>query len=78
MKKTTTFLVLAIGAVTIGISVAPVAGADTSSCQQIGAATVCGQGVNTGGQPTGPAPGAGQPGSGCINAYGGYQNCNQH
>lgn len=78
MKKTSTVLVLAIGAVTIGISVAPAAGADTSSCRQVGAATVCGQGVNTGGQPAGPAAGAGQPGSGCTNAYGGYQNCSQH
>ena len=74
MKKTTTLLVLAISAVTIGISVAPLAGADPSNCQQVGAATVCGQGgVNSGGQPAAPPPGAG-PNS-CTNAYGGYQNC---
>ena len=72
MKKTTTVLVLAIGAVTIGISVAPVAGADPSDCQQVGSTTVCGQGVNRG-QPTAPPPGAG-PRS-CTNAYGSYQNC---
>jgi hypothetical protein len=82
MKKTTAVLVLAIGAaMTIGISVAPLAGADTSNCQQVGASTVCGQGgVRGGGQPAGgsnpqvPAP----SGGGCKNAYGGYQNCNVH
>lgn len=75
MKKTTSVLVLAIG-VTIGIGVAPPAGADTSNCQQIGAATVCGQGgVNSGGQSAAPPPGAGPAGGGCTNAYGGYQNC---
>jgi len=81
MKKTTTVLVLAIGAATIGISVAPLAAADPSNCQQVGSATVCGQGsVRGGGQPGGgsnpqvPAP----TGGGCTNAYGGYQNCNNH
>jgi hypothetical protein len=79
MKKTTTVLVLAIGAVTIGISVAPLAGADPSFCQQVGAATVCGQGgVNSGGPPPVRPPGAGPPTGGCTNAYGGYQNCNTH
>ena len=86
MKKPTTVLVLAIGAVTIGISVAPLAGADPSNCQQFGAATVCaqggvksgGQGVNSGGQPPVPAPIAGPAAGGCTNAYGGYQNCNNH
>ena len=78
MKKTTTVLVLAIG-VTIGISVAPLAGADTSNCQQLGAATVCGQGaITNGGQRATPPPGAQPPGGGCTNAYGAYQNCNQH
>jgi hypothetical protein len=83
MKKTV--LILAIGAVTIGISVAPLAGADTSNCQQFGAATVCGQGsVNSGGQPAASPPGAGSPagagspGTACTNAYGGFQNCNMH
>jgi hypothetical protein len=71
MKKTTTALVLA-GAVTIGISVAPLAGAGPSDCQQVGSTTVCGQGVNRG-QPAAPPPGAG-PRS-CTNAYGSYQNC---
>jgi hypothetical protein len=75
MKKTTAVLVLAIGALTMGISVAPLAGADPSFCQQVGAATVCGQGgVNSGGQPAGPG-GAGPPTGGCTNVYGGYQNC---
>jgi hypothetical protein len=79
MKKTTTVLVLAIGAVTIGISVAPLAGADPSFCEQVGATTVCGQGgVNSGGQPQVPPPGAGRPRGGCTNMYGGYQNCNIH
>ena len=79
MKRTTTVLVLAIGAATIGISVAPLAGADPSSCQQFGAATVCAQGgVKSGGQPAVPRPGAGPPTGGCTNAYGGYQNCNMH
>jgi hypothetical protein len=75
MKKTT-LLVLAIGAVTIGISGAPLAGADPNNCQTFGAATVCGQGGvnNSGGQPAAP-PGAG-PNS-CTNVYGGYQNCQQ-
>jgi hypothetical protein len=76
MKKIITALVLA--AVTIGISVAPLAGADPTNCQQVGAATVCGQGgVNSGGQPAAPAPRAGA--QACTNAYGGYQNCSmQH
>lgn len=73
MKKSTA-VVLAIGAVTIGISVAPLARADPTNCQQVGAATVCGQGdVNSGRQPAGPPPGAG-PNS-CTNVYGGYKNC---
>jgi hypothetical protein len=80
MKKTTTVLVLAIGAATIGISVAPLAGADPSNCQQFGASTICGQGaVHGGGGP--PAAGSSVPpptGGGCTNAYGGYQNCNTH
>jgi hypothetical protein len=79
MKKTRNVLFLAIGAVAISLSVAPLAGADTSSCQSVGAATVCGQGsVNSGGQPA--AGGAGQPagGTACTNAYGGFQNCNAH
>ena len=79
MKKTTAVLFLAIGAVTIGISVAPLAGADPNNCQQVGAATVCGQGsVNSGGQPLAPPPVAGPRRGGCANAYGGYQNCNMH
>ena len=76
MKKTTTVLVLAIGAVTIGVSVAPLAGAAPSFCQQVGAAIVCGQGrVNSGGAAA-PLPGAGLPRGGCANAYGGYRHCN--
>ena len=77
MKKTTAVLFLAIGAVTIGISVAPLAGADPNNCQQVGAATVCGQGsVNSGGQPAGTHGGAGP--QACTNVYGGYQNCSPH
>jgi hypothetical protein len=79
MRKTTTVLVLAIGAVTIGISVAPMAGADPSNCQQVGAATVCAQGgIRSGGQGPVSPPGAGPPTGGCVNAYGGYQNCTNH
>ena len=75
MKKTRSVLVLAIGVVTMAISVAPLAGADPNNCQNVGAATVCGQGsVNSGGQPAAPG-GANQPGNSCTNAYGGYQNC---
>jgi hypothetical protein len=81
MRKPTSVLVLAIGAATIGISLAPLAGADTgSSCQTVDNTTVCGQGgVRTGG---GPPAGASVPapptGGGCTNVYGGYQNCNIH
>jgi hypothetical protein len=72
MKKTRNVLVLAIGAVTI--SVAPLAGADPTNCQQVGSTTVCGQGaVSSGGQPAAPPPGAGQ--TACTNQFGGYQNC---
>jgi len=73
MKKTTTALVLA-GAVTIGISVAPLVGADPSDCQQVGSTLVCGQGANRG-QPAAPLPGTGPPGGRCVNAYGTFQNC---
>jgi hypothetical protein len=73
MKKTRNVLVLAIGALTLGISVAPLAGADPTNCQQVGATTVCGQGgVNSVRQPAAP-PGAGP--SACTNQFGGYQNC---
>ena len=76
MKKTRNVLVLAIG-VTIGISVAPLAGADPTNCQQVGAATVCGQGsVNSGGQPAGTHGGAGP--QACTNVYGAYQHCSPH
>jgi hypothetical protein len=72
MKKITTALVLAIGAV--GISVAPLAGADPFGCQQVGSTTVCAPGgVNSGGKPAVSSPGAG-PNS-CSNAYGNYQAC---
>lgn len=71
MTKTAAALVLA-AAVTIGISVAPPAGADPFDCQQVGSTTVCGQGgVNS--QPAAPSPSAG-PRS-CTNAYGSYQAC---
>jgi hypothetical protein len=75
MKKITTVIAaMAIGVAAIGIGVAPLAGADPNNCQQVGATTVCGQGgVNSGGQPAAPRPGAGP--QACINQYGGYQNC---
>ena len=78
MKRTV--LVLAIGAATIGIGFAPLAGADPANCQSINGATVCGQGsLRGGGQPGGGVPAAPAPGGGgCMNAYGGYQNCNIH
>jgi hypothetical protein len=76
MRKTTAVF-LASGALTIGISLAPMAGADTSSCQQIGAATVCGQGgVNSSGGQSAGSAGAGP--QACTNQYGGYQNCSPH
>jgi hypothetical protein len=79
MKKTAAFLVLATGAAAIGISVAPLAPADPTTCETVGATTVCGQGsVNDGGgsapPPAAPAP---TPG-GCTTPYGTYQNCNNH
>ncbi len=77
MKKTRNVLLLAVGAVTISLGVAPLAGADPNNCQQVGATTVCGQGgVNRGGQPAGAPPGAGP--QACTNAYGGFQNCSPH
>jgi len=78
MKKTTAVLVLAGAATIIGMSIAPLAGADTTSCQTVGATTVCGQGEVRG---EGSAPQASVPApatGGCSNAYGGYQNCNVH
>ena len=80
MQKTTTVLVLAIGAVTIGIGIAPPAAADTSRCQSVGAATICGQGAVTNGSPSAGAPNAPAPGrpanGGCLTPYGTYQSCN--
>ena len=77
MKKIV--LALAIGAATIGIGFAPLAGANPTNCQTVSGTTVCGQGsVGGGGQPGG-APAAPAPaGGGCMNVYGGYQNCNNH
>jgi len=78
MKKTTAVLVLAGAATTIGISIAPLAGADTTNCETVGSTTICGQGDvrGEGGPPKASvsAPSTG----GCANAYGGYQNCNIH
>jgi len=79
MKKITRVVAaMAIGATAIGIGIAPPAAADTSNCQTVGAATICGQGsVTNGGQPAAASPGgADAPGAGCTNAYGGYQQCN--
>ena len=77
MKRTTIFAALGVAVAAIGISIAPSAAADTS-CQQVGAATVCGQGnVRGGAQSAGPSgSGAGAGSGGCTNVYGGYQNCN--
>ena len=84
MMRTTIFAALGVAVAAIGISVAPSAAADTANCQQVGAATICGQGnVRGGAQSAGPSghgsgpsgPAAG-PSGGCSNAYGAYQNCN--
>ena len=80
MQNTTTvFAALAIGVAAIGISVAPSAAADNSSnCQAVGAATVCGQGtVRGGGQSAGPSNSSAQvpAGGGCQTPYGSYENC---
>jgi hypothetical protein len=76
MKRTTVFTALGVAVAAIGIGIAPSAAADTANCQQIGAATVCGQGnIRGGAQYAGPSgPGSG-PSGGCTNAYGAYQNC---
>jgi hypothetical protein len=77
MKHTTVFAALGVAVAAIGISVAPTAAADPASCQQIGAATICGQGVVRGGAPNAGPSGPTSGGFGrCTNAYGGYQNCN--
>jgi hypothetical protein len=79
MRTTIVLAALAVGAAAIGIGIAPPAAADPSSnCQTIGASTVCGQGGITGGGGASAAPGGGAApsGGGCVNAYGGYQNCN--
>lgn len=76
MKKITRVAAaMAIGATAIGIGIAPPAAADTSNCQTVGAATICGQGgVTNGGSPAGAsnAPASG----GCLTPYGTYQQCN--
>ena len=79
MKYTTVFAALGVAVAAIGIGVAPSAAADPSSCQQVGAATVCGQGnVRGGPQYTGPSGPALGTSGGCTNVYGGYRNCNNH
>jgi hypothetical protein len=82
MKRTTVFAAMGAAVAAIGISIAPSAVADPTSCQQVGAATVCGQGNVRGGPqyagpggPSGPGPGLA---GGCTNAYGAYQNCQNH
>jgi hypothetical protein len=78
MRTKIVLAALAVGAATIGTSLAPQAAADTT-CQTTGngSVTVCAQGSpnNSGpsAAPTVTAPGN-SPG-GCTNAYGGYQNC---
>jgi hypothetical protein len=79
MKKITTVVAaMAIGAAAIGIGIAPSAAADPNNCQNVGGATVCGQGnVRGGNQSAAPNGAAGAPGGGgCLNAYGTYQSCN--
>jgi hypothetical protein len=55
------------------LSVAPPVAADPSTCQQVGAMTVCGQRgvIGIAGHNGVMAP----FGGGCINPYRGYQNC---
>jgi hypothetical protein len=81
MKKTATVLAaLATGAAAIAISIAPPAAADSSNCQTVNGATVCGQGnVRGSGGQSGSAPQAPGPapaGGGCKTPYGTWQNCN--
>jgi hypothetical protein len=80
MRTTIVLAALAIGAATIGTSVAAPAGADPSNnCQTTGGVTVCAQGGDTGGGSQSAAtavPRAGGGSGGCSNAYGNYQNCN--
>jgi CubicO group peptidase (beta-lactamase class C family) len=76
VRNTTTVLAaLAIGLAAIGISIAPSAAADndSSNCQTIGAATMCGQGGVRGGGPSEASPGpvSGPPAEGgCLTPYG--------
>jgi hypothetical protein len=81
MRTTFVLAALGIGAAVVGISVAPLAGAEPSNnCQTTGGVTVCAQGSpNNGAGQSGPA-GASSPGgaTACINAYGAFQNCNAH
>jgi hypothetical protein len=57
----------------IGMGGAPLAAADPSNCQKVGATIVCGQDgvIGIPGHLGVMAP----FGSGCINPYGTYQNC---
>ena len=68
MKRATIFAAVGVAVAAIGISVAPSAAADTANCQQVGAATICGQGNVRGGAqyvgPSGPAAGPSNPASG--------------
>lgn len=77
--KTTVFPALAIAIAAIGISAPPSAAAvDSSTCQTVGGATVCGQGeVRSGGPSAGLSGPVYSPGvGGCLTPYGTYQNCN--
>jgi len=65
---------VAVAAAAVGMSGAPVAAADPSNCQQLGATMVCGQGAIRGGIPGHNGVMAPFGGS-CTNAYGAYQNC---
>jgi hypothetical protein len=80
MKKITRVVAaMAIGAAAIGIGIAPPAAADTSNCQQVGAATICGQGGVKNGSPSAGAsnaPAQGPANGGCLTPYGTYQSCN--
>ena len=80
MKKITRVVAaMAIGAAAIGIGIAPPAAADTSNCQAVGAATICGQGGVTNARPSAGAanaPAQGPASGGCKTPYGTYQSCN--
>jgi hypothetical protein len=77
-RATRRYVVGALAAITIGMSVTPSAAADPSHCQTGPVTTACGFGGASGGSPSGGSSTAPTPqshGSGCSNVYGGYQHC---